>query len=484
MANVQFSGLITGLNTNALIQGLVQAEQGPINLLQGQKVTLQAQQGVYTTLVSSLATLKSDAQSLSLSTDFNKKSATSSDSTVLTASADSTALAGYNTVVVDTLAKAHSIESTSFTSSSDSVGTGILTIQIAGTSTPITIDSTNNTLAGLKSAINSSGAAVTASIVNIGTSTSPDYRLIVQSKDTGTASAATITGTLTGGADPFAGGGQVVQAAADAVLSVNGLTVTRSSNTISDVVPGVTFVLLKEGNHDGVVSSADTSANVTVSLDDSAIKSAIQQFVDSYNAVNKIVNGQFTLNPDTQRQGPLAGDAALRGVISRLRSELSASGGIGAGLQYLSDIGITFQKDGSLTIDDGKLSNALETDPTGVSNLFSLVQDGIGKRIPDTVDDFISSVSGSLTARQQGIQDDIKRIDQKVASEQQRITAFQDRLTQQFSDLEKTVSQLQSQSNFLLQNFASTLLNSNSQSLAPSPQGSSLISPTTTTKSA
>jgi flagellar hook-associated protein 2 len=242
----------------------------------------------------------------------------------------------------------------------------------------------------------------------------------------------------------------------------------------------VTFVLLKEGNHDGLVTSADVSANVTVSVDASAVQSSIQKLVDSYNAVNKIVNDQFTLNPDTKRQGPLAGDAALRGVISRLRKELSASGGIGAGLQYLSDIGVTFEKDGSLTIDDGKLSNALQTDPTGVSNLFSLVQDGIGKRIPDRVDDFISSVNGSLTARQQGIQDDIKRIDQKVASEQQRITAFQDRLTQQFSDLEKTVSQLQSQSNFLLQNFASTLLSSNSQSLASSPRGSSLGSSNTT----
>jgi flagellar hook-associated protein 2 len=480
VANVQFGGLITGLNTNALIQGLVQAEQGPINILQGQKATLQAQQAVYTTLVSSLATLKSDAQGLSLSTDFNKHSAASSDSTVLTASADSTAVAGYNTVVVDTLAKAGSIESTPFTSSSDSIGTGALTIQVGGTSTPITIDSTNNTLAGLKSAINSSGAAVTASIVNVGTNASPDYRLIVQSKDTGIANAVAITSTLAGGTDPFAGGGQVVQAAADAVVSVNGLTVTRSSNTISDVIPGVTFVLLKEGNHDGLVTSADVSANVTVSVDASAVQSSIQKLVDSYNAVNKIVNDQFTLNPDTKRQGPLAGDAALRGVISRLRKELSASGGIGAGLQYLSDIGVTFEKDGSLTIDDGKLSNALQTDPTGVSNLFSLLQDGIGKRIPDTVDDFISSVNGSLTARQQGIQDDIKRIDQKVASEQQRITAFQDRLTQQFSDLEKTVSQLQSQSNFLLQNFASTLLSSNSQSLASSPRGSSLGSSNTT----
>jgi flagellar hook-associated protein 2 len=134
-----------------------------------------------------------------------------------------------------------------------------------------------------------------------------------------------------------------------------------------------------------------------------------------------------------------------------------------------------------LTVDNAKLNDALATDPTGVSNLFALVQNGIGKRIPDTVDSFISAVDGSLTSREQGIQDDINRIDQKVASEQARINAYQDQLTQQFTAMEQMVSQLQSQSNFLLQNFASTLVNSNSQSLASTAQSSSSASPKTST---
>ena len=137
MASVQFGGLITGLDTNSLISGLVKAEQGPINLLQNQKSTLQTQQGVYTTLVGSLAALKTDAQSLSLSSDFNKKAATSSDATVVTASADSTALSGINTILVDTLAKSQSIKSTSFTSTSDTIGTGTLTLHVGSTDTSI-----------------------------------------------------------------------------------------------------------------------------------------------------------------------------------------------------------------------------------------------------------------------------------------------------------------------------------------------------------
>jgi flagellar hook-associated protein 2 len=451
MPNVQFGGLITGLDTNSLIAGLVKAEQGPTNILQNQKTVLQAQQGVYTTLIGGLGSLKSAAQSLSLASDFDKKTAASSDDAVLTASADSTALTGYNSITVDTLAKAQSVKSVSFASASDALGTGKLTIHVGATSTDVTIDSSNNTLTGLKNAINSSGAAVTASIVNVGTSAAADYRLVIQSKETGTANAVTVTGNLAGGTDPFAGGGTIVQAAADAVFAVNGLTVTRSSNTVSDILPGVTFVLLKEGDHNGVIDGSDASANVTVSADSSAIKSAISKFVDSYNAVNKVINNQFTLNPDTKRQGALAGDAALRGVASQLRSQLSKAGGTGAGFKYLSDIGLTFEKDGSLTVDDAKLSNALTTNPTSVSNLFALVQDGVGKRIPDTVDNFISSVDGALTFRQQGIQADIDRIDKKIASEQQRINSLQDRLTKQFSDLEQVVSQLKSQNDYLVQ---------------------------------
>lgn len=451
MANVQFGGLITGLDVNALISGLAKAEHRSVDVLQTQKVRFQAQDGVLTTLIGALGSLKSAAQGLSLSGDFEQRSAASSDTTVLTASADSTAEAGSNTIVVDRLATARIVKSTSFTSSSDSIGTGALTITVDGTSTEITIDATNNTLTGLKSAINSSGAAVAASVINAGTSDSPDYRLVVQSEDTGTANAVAISGTLTGGTDPFPGGGTEVQAAADALFSVNGLSITRSSNAVSDVVTGVTFVLLEEGDKDGVVESTDSTSKVTVSVDSTAIKTSVKDLVDSFNAVNKIVKDQFTLNPDTKRQGALGGDASLRGVIARLRKELSAASESDGDYRYISDIGIAFQEDGSLTLDEAELSSALEDDPDGVAELFTLVNNGIGKRVPDTIDDYISSVDGTLTFRQNGIRTRIENIDKKVAREEARIAALQERLTKQFSALEQMVSQLKAQGDFLSQ---------------------------------
>lgn len=451
MANVSFGGLITGLDTNALIAGLVKAESGSIDILQRQKVRYQAQDGVVTSLLSALADLKSKAQALSLSKDFNKRAATSADSGVITVSASSTAEVGSHSIVVDRLAKNQIVKSTSFSSETGSTGMGTLTLTINGKTTDIIVDATNDTLSGLKSAINSSGADVSASIVNVGTSASPDYRLLVQSKNTGTANAVAISGTLSGGTDPFSGGGEVVQSAADAVFSVNGLVVTRASNKVSDVVTGVTFTLQKEGNGDGTVQSSDASAQISIASDSAAIKDSVQGFVDSYNAVAKIINDQFTIDPDTKRQGSMGGDAGLRGVMSRLRKEMTATVDTVDNLKRLSDIGINFQKDGTLALDEAKFTAALTDDPDGVGDLFSLVNNGVGKRIPEAVDDFIGFLDGTLTFRQKGIRSSIDSIDRKIEREQARIEAYQEQLVQQFTALEQMVSQMKSQGDFLAQ---------------------------------
>ncbi len=442
MANIQFGGLASGLDTKALIDGLVGAETTSfITPLTNQKTLDQVQQGLLTTLSSSLASLKNSAQALSLSPDWNKRTASSSDTTVLAATADSSAQSGVYNVVVTSLAKAKSLQSsTSYTSTTAAIGTGTLSINVGTTATSITIDATNNTLAGLKDAINNSGAAVTASIVNVGTSATPQYSLVVQSKNTGTANNVTIASSLVGGSDPFAGGGTLVQAASDAQFSVNGLSFTRSSNTVSDAIPGVTLSLVKDSG---------ASSSVTVANDTSTIKSNIKKFVDAYNAVAKIASGQFALDPTTGRQGPLAGESVLRSVVSRLRSSLAGVGSNDGGPRTLSDLGISFQRDGSLNIDDAKLTDMLNSNPTAVSNLFLASQNGIGKRLSDTVTSFIATGIGALSSRIDGLGKAMSDIDNKIASEQKRIATYQQNLTAQFSSLEKLVSGLQSQGQYL-----------------------------------
>ncbi len=451
MANIQFGGLITGLDTNALVAGLVQAERRSISVLQNQKVRFQAQDAVFTSVIAALGSLKSSAQNLSLSTDFTRRSASSSDPAVLTASASSTAAVGSSSVGVDSLAKAQSVQSTSFSQTNSTIGTGTLTISVGGASTQIIIDNTNNTLEKLRDAINDSGAAVTATIVNVSAQPSADYRLVVQSLQTGTANAVTIGGALTGGTDAFPAGGEVVQAATDAVFAINGLTVTRSSNTISDVIPGVTFTLLDQGDQDGIVDASDPMVKIGIGADSSAMTDGIRDLVENFNSLNEIVNEQFTLDPNTNRQGSTAGDASLRGMLSRIRKEFSAAGGTGAGFGYLSDIGIKFEKDGSLSLDENKLADAFQEDPTALANLFLAKENGVSKRLPDAIDDFISAVDGALVFRQKGIGQSIKQIDEKVAREERRIATLEEQLVKKFTALEELVRQLKSQGDFLSQ---------------------------------
>jgi len=212
------------------------------------------------------------------------------------------------------------------------------------------------------------------------------------------------------------------------------------------------------GDYDEVCNGTPASSTVTVSSDTAAIKSAIQAVVNDYNTVAKLVNDQFTLDPTTKKQGALAGDSVLRRALSRLRKELSTPGGNETTFIYLSDIGIRFEKDGSLSIDDAKLTSALDTNPTEVSKLFLSKDNGIGKRIPDVVDDFISLVDGALTFRQSGLGTSITNIDNKIEREEKRLTAMEKRLVNQFTAMEKMVSQFSMQSQFLSQQLGSLSL--------------------------
>lgn len=443
MATIQFGGLASGLDTNALIDGLVKVERRSIDLLQAQEARYQAQQGVLSALAGSLASVKSAAQGLSFSVDFNRHTVASSDETVLKATADSTALLGSYVVNVSTLAKATVLQSTGYTSTTDTIGQGTLTISVGSASKDITIDATNNTLSGIKDAINNAEAGVTASIVNTGTASAPSYKLILQGKNTGVENAVAVSFAVSdGGSNPFVGGGDVVQAANDASFTVNGLSLTRSSNSVSDAIPGVTLSLLKEGG---------ASSTVTVNNDTSAVTESIKNLVDSYNAVTKLVGDQFALNSTTGLQGVLAGDSTARAAVSRLRTALTGSSNPDGSVRSLSDIGIRFQRDGSLQLDEAKLSSALSSDPEAVQKLFLKSENGIGQRIPDAVDSLIDSVSGAITARQNGLTNSIASLEKKVAREEERITAYEARLRAQFTSLERLVSQLNQQGDFLSQ---------------------------------
>lgn len=250
------------------------------------------------------------------------------------------------------------------------------------TSGNIVIDSSNNTLQGIMAAINKGNFGVTASIVSdgsTGTGATP-YRLILTSSATGQSSTMKISLSGSGGADPDpalaallsydpAGTQNLSQKAAamDTKATVNGIDVTSSSPGISGAITGVTISTLKTG-----------SSTLSIAKDSASLNSSVGAFVKAYNDLNTQINSLSGYNPDTKSGGPLLGDSTIRNLQASIRRQLSGSitGLEGTSLTNLSQIGISFQKDGTLTLDNSKLGKAIDSNYADIAGLFAAVGRG------------------------------------------------------------------------------------------------------------
>lgn len=265
------------------------------------------------------------------------------------------------------------------------------------TSGNIVIDSSNNTLQGIVAAINKGGFGVTASIVSdgsTGTNATPNH-LILTSTATGATSTMKITLSGSGGnpADPDLvalmgydpGGTQNLSqkaSAADTKATVNGIAVTSAGATISGAVPGVSINALKTG-----------SSTLTVATDSSSLTGAVNGFIKAYNDLNAQISALGAYDPDTKTGGPLLGDSTLRNLQSSIRRQLSTSitGLQGSSLTNLSQIGISFQKDGTLSLDSAKLTTAINNNFNDIPGLFAAVGRGTDPDIK-----FVSSTGKTL----------------------------------------------------------------------------------------
>lgn len=384
------TGLASGLDVDAIVTSLMNVEKKPLTALTTQKTTYQSKISAYGTLKSSLSTFQTAVSNLATASKFNAQTATSGDTSVLTATASGNATVGDYAITVSQLAKAQKIASAGFTNITDVVGTGTLSISLGTydstgnsftanpdkTSVDITISSSNNTLSGVRDAINSANAGVTATIVNDGTSN----RLVITSKETGEVNSLKITATDSDGNnldasglsqlayDPTAtaGAGKNLtekQAAKNAILDIDGIAIVKPSNTISDAINGLTLNLLK--------TSTD-KVSLDVERDESSVKSSVSGFVDAYNALNTKLRSLTNYNADdTTKNGVLLGDATARSVITQIKSVMTSVIGTSGSLTSLSDIGVAFQSDGTLKLDSTKLDTAMASNFSDIAALFT-----------------------------------------------------------------------------------------------------------------
>lgn len=398
------SGIGSGLDVNSIVSQLIALERRPLTVLATREAKLQAQLSAYGSLKGALSSFQSAVATLANPAKFTAITANLADATVATATASSAAVAGSYSVEVQTLAQAHKLKSAPFAATSSTVGSGSLTIQFgtysggAFTLNPdkaaatITINSSQSSLTGVRDAINAANAGVSASIVNDG----GGNRLVIASKDSGIANALKITvadddlahtdnaglsqlvyNAATGGTTNLT---QTV-AAQNATVVIDGISISKASNTLTDAIEGVTLNLLK--------ANTPSATTLTLARDTAGVQAAVQSFVKAYNDLNKTVTDLSKYDAANKRASTLTGDATVRSVQTQLRgvlnTPLTATGG---GLTALSDIGITFQKDGTLKLDSSKLNTVLSDSTKDVSTLFAAV----GKPT-DSLVSFVSSTA-------------------------------------------------------------------------------------------
>jgi flagellar hook-associated protein 2 len=316
----------------------------------------------------------------------------------------------------------------------------------------------DDTLATLRDKINATGAGVTASIVTDATGA----RLSMRSSETGAENGFRLavadddgpdiadgTGLSRFAYDPGAGstGMERKLAAGNAEASINGIEVQSASNELTGVIDGLTLRLRKEG----------ATADVSVATDRAAVKTAIQDFATAYNALTKLISDQTKYDPASKVGGPLQGDSAATGLQRQLRSLLGVGSEASATFRRLSDVGLSLQRDGTLSVDGTKLdaatSNLAELQKAFAASDPDPTKDGFARRYADLAQQVLG-IDGSLTSRTEGLRSRLTQNSEGQQALEDRVERFRARLVAQYTAMDSNLSKLNALSGFVSQQLA------------------------------
>lgn len=385
------AGIGSGLDVNSIVTQLMSLEQRPLTALTTKQSDYKAKLSAFGTIQSGISSFQTTLKKLSDPKNLQITKATAADATVLGTSGGAGAVPGDYSIEVSKLAQSQKLASAGQLNAQAVVGTGTLTFDFGtisggtlGTdgkyvgagftsngagSKQVTIDSSHNTLDGIRDAINAANIGITASVINDGSST--PYRLAFSNSQTGEASSMKIS--VSGDAalgnllnhDP-SGSQALTQtvAAQNAELKVDGLAISKASNTISDVVPGVTLTLKK--------TNAGSPTNLSVTRDTDTVKANVQEFVDGYNKLTASLKNLSSYDIASKKGAALYGDSSVRSMLGQLRGMVTGTlTGGASSLTRLSDAGISYQADGTLKLDSTKLQKVIDTQFDQLPGLFA-----------------------------------------------------------------------------------------------------------------
>lgn len=464
MATISSAGIGSNLDVSGIVSQLMAVERQSVTNLDTKEKAFQAKISAFGKIKSALSSLQTAADALSTPAKTGIRKFSVADTSILSGTATSSAAIGTYNIEVKKLALAQKISTAAGQnySSSTTFETGKLVIDVGTVggsfANKATIDLTdhNYTLAEIRDKINAAKIDISATIVNTGS----EQRLVLSGANTGDAQAFNISITSEGSevgqsdlaAFAYADGSanyQAISKARNSLIAVDGMDVSRATNTLTDVVDGLTLKLTKE-------SASGVTTAATVSSDSDALTTNIQNFVKAFNDTLKTIRDQSAYNSSTKTAAALNADSSARTIESQMRSVFySAVSGASQGSSRLSDFGISFQSDGTLAVDSSKLSTAMADPTKSVSQLFA--DDGTIKGYAAQMSTLVTNLNrydGIIAGRVDGLNTSVKNIGTQREALELRLEQVQKRYLAQFTSLDTLIGQMSSTSQYLTQQLA------------------------------
>lgn len=489
MAGLSSLGIGSNLDVEGIVTRLMSVERQPLTRMAKQETSYQMKLTGFGTLKGALAQFQTTVRSLADVSKFQGVKSSLVDASVGTVTSTSSATPGSYALEVNQLAKAQKLVVAGTASDTAPLGKGVIKFDLgtivggslgadgkytgvtaftpgAAPTQSVTIDG-GSSLTDIRDAINKAGVGVTAAIVNDGSA--QPYRLTLTQTSTGEASSMKITvddalplgspllsDLLTHdpmNADP-ARMMKETSTAVNAKFKIDGIDVSKPTNTVTDVVTGVTLNLLK-------VNTGTTTA-LTVTRDTAAVSNAVTSFVKAYNDISQTLRDAMAYNSTTKTGAILNGEASVRSIQTQMRTVLSAEVDGGGALTRLSQIGVTMQKDGTLALDSAKLTSALGSNFDDFAGLFAAKPaSGSGATVVpaskgyaaqfDTLATALLAAGGPLASRTEGIGESIRNLTKREVEFNARMVTVEKRYRAQFAALDLTINKMNTTSSYMTQ---------------------------------
>lgn len=437
---IQFGSISTGLPPN-IVDQLVEAERIPIKNIEVQKGKSESRLKLVDELTTKISDIRKGLTELAGTRGFSDIKLISTDPSVVQGAVDPSLYqpGSWNIEVVELARKAGAITNGFPDKDQTTIGTGYFRFRTPEGNKDVYVNSKNNTLEGAAKAINVAKVGVRATVINDRKDKESPFKLVLSADGVGEDKSVEYPRIymLDGDQDLYF---DTENPARNGVVKVDGFEFEISDNTLKDVIPGVTLELKS--------ASPGKSVNVTVKEDQEVVSGKIKTFVDGINGVLQFIQAQNKLDQKTDTSKTLGGDSLLRSVEQRMRSVIqSPQYGIKSPINTLNQIGIQFNRGGTLDFDQKKFNMVLSSNPEGVQKF--LIGDGYStgfiSAIKREISNLLNPSFGPVTNRSRGLKEKIDQYDQRIANKERQLAKKEEILRNKFSRLEETMSKIKGQ---------------------------------------